>query len=121
MLGLALEGLNEIEEAVAAYERAIYSGHRDASLASQINIGHLYCKRGSLFQAVDAYMQAAMSDHLTYSPIGYLYAGLVYYDVKEINRAKALFEQALKFPESEYAAEARNLLSKLESGRRATG
>jgi tetratricopeptide (TPR) repeat protein len=121
MLGLALEGLNEIEEAVAAYERAIYSGHRDASLASQINIGHLYCKRRMLFQAVDAYMQAAASDHSTYSPIGYLYAGLVYHDVKDMNRAKAFFEQVLRFPESQYTGYARDLLSKLEPGSRATG
>lgn len=113
MMGIALEKTEEVDDAVAAYERAIYSGHLGACLTSNINLGHLYFRRGKPLQALDAYMQAAISDHSTYSPPGYLYAGLIYLDIKDLSRAKALFEQVVRFPESEYAKEARDQLVEL--------
>ena len=113
-----LEAKGDAEKAVALYEAASETNAGDIAAQSRFRLGELYEKQGDFERAARNYMRVAILFlHETLSPESLWRAGQCFEKAGGAGQARGAYEELVKdYPDSDFAAKAREALAKPAGG-----
>ena len=102
-LGLVLAERGDFEDARAAYQQAIDSGHLDYEPMAAFNLGIMLAERGDFEGARAAYQQAIDSGHADHAPAAAVALGIMLAERGDFEGARAAYQQAIDSGHADHA------------------